>query len=158
MELLITEFVECDLQRSFKPTSGYEIGYVARIADAYVLVGLVFHRERGLRPGKLGAELVPLALAFILLGLRCRSRGRSAGEVEGRGGGLHGFVFLAREFEMDVPNLRRTEEILTGRLICPRFLVIHKGVWRCLDLPGNSTGRRRRSMQPIQPGIVGSSQ
>ena len=73
-----------DLQGPFQPLGRGEVGDVARVADADLLVGLAFRREVALRPGELGAEEVALAVAFVL---RRGRRRRRAGEAEPAGGG-----------------------------------------------------------------------
>src|SRR5262249_40566294 len=70
-----------------------------------------------LRPGELGAEEVPLAVAPVPGGPGRGTGRRGAGEAKAAGGGVHGLVLPGRDFEVDGPHPGGPEEGLAARLL-----------------------------------------
>src|SRR5262249_56030077 len=141
VELLFAELVERDLQGTFEGLRGGEVGDVASVTHADLLVGLAVGRQVALRPGELRAEEVSLTVAFVPGGLGSR---RSAGEIESAGSRLHRLILLGGDFEVESPH-PVSEDVLGGPLLAVRGLGLFPEINNSAAQQENPANSRSRS-------------
>lgn len=113
MELSVRVAVEVNLEGPLQPGRRCHVRGIPRVADRNVLVGCSLHSERAVRPGKLHTEQIAFSLPRLA---RLRHLGwrRRSGERHGRR--LHRLILVARNRDVDYPDLVQAKAPVVGRI------------------------------------------